>query len=194
MSDKAEEMPELEPDDMETAVRGENNDSAGSREALETELSVVKEQMLRALAEAENTRRRALKEREDAMRYSVTSFARDLLTTLDNFDRAIKSIPEDLRNGDARVQNLVAGLDAVEREMLGTFDKHGIKKVHPLGEPFNPHFHEVMVEMPGTGQPAGTVVQVFDSGYVIHDRLLRPARVGVAKDSAELPKNIDEKV
>lgn len=194
MSDPANNMPELEPEDVEIAARSSNEDNAGSREALETELAVVKEQMLRALAEVENTRRRALKEREDAMKYSVTSFARDLLTTLDNFDRAMKAIPEELKTGDERVQSLVTGLEAVEREMLGTFDKHGVKKVHPLGEPFNPHFHEVMIEMAGTGQPVGTVVQVFESGYVIHDRLLRPARVGIAKDSAEIAKNIDEKV
>lgn len=160
----------------------EGEDPAARIAALEEEVRTAKDQALRALAEAENTRRRALKEREDVRKYAVADFARDLLDFADNFRRAIDSIPAGLAGGDERVKSVVAGIEAMEREILSRFEKHGIRKIEPLGEPFNPNFHEVMFEAPGTGKPAGAVIQVVESGYMLHDRLLRPARVGVAKD------------
>lgn len=150
--------------------------------ALEGELSTAKDHMLRALAEAENTRKRALKDREDAGKYAITAFARDLLDFTDNFRRALGAIPPDLIQADERVGNVISGIEAMEKEMLRVLDKHGIEKISPLDQPFNPNFHEVMFEVPGTGKPAGVVVQVIEPGYVIKDRLLRPARVGIAKD------------
>lgn len=147
------------------------------------ELAKVKDQLLRALAETENTRRRAAKEREDAAKYAVTAFARDLLDFSDNFRRAIDAIPEEMKNeGDDRIRNLIAGVAAMEQQMLRTFEKHGIKKIVPANEMFDPNFHEVIFEAPGTGKPAGTVIQIAEPGYTLHGRLLRPARVGVAKD------------
>jgi molecular chaperone GrpE len=153
---------------------------------LQQQLASVKDQGLRALAEADNVRKRAIKDREDATKYAISNFARDLLDYTDNFKRAIDSIPEDLKHtGDDRITNLLTGLEAMQRQLLQTFEKNGVKKIEPRDEPFNPHFHEVMFEVPGTGKPAGTIIQLVDAGYILHDRLLRPARVGVAKDEGQ---------
>lgn len=153
---------------------------------LQQQLASVKDQGLRALAEADNTRKRAVKDREDATKYAITNFARDLLDYTDNFKRAIDSIPEELKaSGDDRITNLLTGLEAMQRQLHQTLDKNGVKKIEPRDEPFNPHFHEVMFEIPGTGKPAGTIIQLVDAGYVLHERLLRPARVAVAKDEGQ---------
>ena len=134
------------------------------------------------MAETENTRKRALKEREDATKFAVTSFARDMLEIADNFRRALDAIPEEARNGDdPLIKNLMAGIEATERALLKNFEKHGIRKIEPMGEPFDPHFHEVMFEASVPGKNPGTIIQLVEPGYVLHDRLLRPARVGVAK-------------
>ncbi|MCB1556013.1 MAG: nucleotide exchange factor GrpE [Alphaproteobacteria bacterium] len=150
---------------------------------LESDLAQAKDQMLRALAEAENTRRRAVKEREDAGKYAVSSFARDLLSVADNFTRALAAISPAMTTGNEQLAAVVEGIEATGRELERAFEKQGIHKVTP-GENavFDPNLHEVMFEVPGTGKPPGTVMQVVETGYVIHDRLLRPARVGVAKD------------
>lgn len=153
--------------------------------ALQAEIDRTKDQMLRALADAENTRKRALKERDDAMRYSIANFARDMLTIADNLRRALDSAPADLMESEPRFKNVIDGVEATERELLKSFEKQGIRKIDPMDEPFNPNYHEVMFETPGTGKPAGTVVQVVEIGYILHDRLLRPARVGVAKDEGQ---------
>jgi molecular chaperone GrpE len=153
-------------------------------DALQAELDKTKDQMLRALAEAENNRKRALKERDDASKYAVSSFAKDMLNVADNLRRALDAVPIDLRE-DSRVKALIEGIEATEREMLRGFEKTGIRKITPDGELFNPNYHEVMFEAPGSGKPPGTIIQIIDSGYILHDRLLRPARVGVAKDEGQ---------
>lgn len=150
-------------------------------EALQAELNTARDQTLRALAEAENSRKRAAREREDASKYAISNFARDLLGVSDNLRRALEAVPVDLLS-DERVKALLDGIDATERELLKAFEKSGIRKIEPVGETFNPNFHEVIFEAPGTGQPAGMIVQVIEAGYVLNDRLLRPARVGVAKN------------
>lgn len=152
---------------------------------LEAELEKTKDQMLRALADAENSRKRAMKEREDASKFAISNFAKDLITVADNFRRAIDSIPAEAAAADARVKSLLDGIEATERTMLKTFEQHGIRKIVPENEPFNPNYHDVMFEAPGTGKPAGTVIQVIEAGYVLNDRLLRPARVAVAKDEGQ---------
>lgn len=148
--------------------------------ALEEQLALAKDQTLRALAELENYRRRAQKEREDAGKYAVSSFARDLLSVSDNLRRALEAFPEDARQ-DIRVANLIEGIEATEKDLLKTFDKHGIQKIEPLDAPFDPNFHEVMFEAAIPGKAGGVVIQVIEPGYVLNDRLLRPARVGVSK-------------
>lgn len=148
---------------------------------LEEELAKAKDHLLRALADTENTRKRALKEREDATKYAISSFARDLLDFADNFHRALESIPDELKNADERISNVISGIEAMEKEFLRVFEKNGIRKIEPLDQIFDPNFHEVLFETPGTGKPGGTIIQVIEAGYMIKDRLLRPARVGVAK-------------
>lgn len=153
---------------------------------LQQQLAAMKDQALRALADADNTRKRAVKDREEASKYAVTSFARDLLDYSDNVKRAIDSIPEELKAvGDDRINSLLSGLDAMQRQLHQTLEKNGIKKIEPRDEPFNPHLHEVMFEVPASGKAPGMIVQLVDAGYMIHDRLLRPARVGVAKDEGQ---------
>ena len=105
-----------------------------------------------------------------------------MLDFSDNFQRALAAIPADLKTMEPRIESVVVGVEAMAKELLNTFEKHGIKKIEPLDQPFDANFHEVMFEAPNTGKPAGTIIQVIDAGYVIKDRLLRPARVGVAKD------------
>jgi len=150
--------------------------------SMETSLAQSNDQLLRSVAEMDNLRKRSIREREDASKYAVTSFAKDLLDVADTFARALQAIPPELRD-DPKVSILVQGIEATEKSFLSCFSKNGIRKIDPLDEPFNPHFHEVMFESPVAGKATGTIIQVIESGYVINDRLLRPARVGVAKAS-----------
>jgi molecular chaperone GrpE len=148
--------------------------------ALEAELAEQKDRLLRALAETENVRRRAQREREDASKYAVTGFAKDMLSAADNLRRALESLPEaDVK--DERTRSLLAGVAATERELLSVFERHGIRRIDPKGEPFDHNFHQAIFEAEREDQPTGTVVEVLQPGYVLHDRLLRPAMVGVAK-------------
>ena len=146
----------------------------------EAEAAELKDRLLRALAETENVRRRAERERTDATKYGVTQMARDLLDVADNLRRAIESVPESQVRDDV-TRNLLAGVAATERALLSAFERHGIKRLDPKGERFDHNFHQAIFEAENTGQPAGTVVEVLQPGYVLHDRLLRPAMVGVAK-------------
>ncbi len=157
---------------------------------LEAELARLKDHMLRALADAENTRKRATKDREDASRFAVTSFARDMLDIADNFRRALDAIPEEAKAGDnPLIKTMMEGIEATERALMRTFEKHGIRKIAPMDEMFDPNFHEVIFEAPMPGKQPGTIIQMVEPGYVLNDRLLRPARVGVASGAAH---KIDE--
>ncbi len=172
-------------------------DQAARIAELEAALAAEKERGLRALAEAENTRRRGIKDREDAGKFAISRFARDLLDVLDNFSRAMDSVPEDLKEVDDRINAVVSGVESVQNDMLKIFSAHGIKKIEPLDEKFDANFHEVMFEVPGSGKPEGIIVQVMEPGYVISERLLRPARVGVAKgdpNAASVGNEIDQEV
>lgn len=148
--------------------------------SMEAALAQSNDQLLRTVADMDNLRKRAVREREDAGKYAITNFAKDLLDVADTFQRALQTIPADLRE-DARINSIVQGIEATERSLLTCFEKSGIQKIEPLDEPFNPHFHEVMFEAPVPGKASGIIIQVIEPGYVINDRLLRPARVGVAK-------------
>ncbi len=154
---------------------------------LQQQLDAMRDQMIRAVAEADNIRKRAVKEREDTAKYAIASFARDLLDVSDNLRRALEAMPTDLLEQDPRLKNLIDGIGATERTLLKTFEKHGITRIDPLHEIFNPNYHEVMFEAPLPGKQAGTVIQILESGYLLHDRLLRPARVGVVKDDGAPP-------
>lgn len=147
---------------------------------LEAELAEQKDRLLRALAETENVRRRAQREREDASKYAVAGFAKDLLSVADNLRRALESLPESEVRDD-RTRSLLAGVAATERELLSIFERHGIRRIDPKGERFDHNFHQAIFEAERPDQPTGTVVEVLQPGYVLYDRLLRPAMVGVAK-------------
>jgi molecular chaperone GrpE len=160
-------------------------DAASGRVAqLEAEVASLKDQALRAMAEAENTRRRAAREKEDASKYAVAGFAKDMLNVADNLRRALEAVPSESAENEL-VKSLTVGVEATERQLLAALERAGIKKLEPLGETFDPNFHQVMFEIENTGKPAGTVVQVLQAGYVIHGRLLREAMVGVAKGGAD---------
>jgi molecular chaperone GrpE len=148
--------------------------------AVEAELANTKERLLRALADTENVRRRFQRERDDTQKYAITAFAKDLLSTADNLRRALEALPE-AEVSDARTRSLLDGVAATERELLGAFERHGLRRIDPQGEPFDHNFHQAIFEAERPGVPAGTVVEVLQPGYVLHDRLVRPAMVGVAK-------------
>lgn len=151
--------------------------------ALQSEVAVLKDQVLRARAETENVRRRADRDRQDASAYAVTGFARDMLTVSDNLRRALDAMPKDVAND---MKGFVEGVEMTERELLNTMERYGIKKVEPeVGEKFDHKFHQAMFEVPTAEHAPGSVMQIVAPGYVIKDRLLRPAMVGVAKGEAK---------
>lgn len=172
---------ELPPENQETAQSAP--DPATPNPV--AELAALKDQLLRAIAEGENLRRRAQRERDEAVKYAAAGLARDLLTVSDNLGRALDAVPAG--GGDAMTETLRAGVELVQRELSAAFEKHGIRRIEPLGERFDPHLHQAMFEVPGSEYPSGTVAQVIQPGYVMGERLLRPALVGVAKGSAEVP-------
>lgn len=188
---KAEQQP-AEPTQAEQAApqaSAENTALIAELQAkvttAETALAQANDQLIRTVADMENLRKRSVREREDASKYAVTGFAKDLLEVADTFHRALQSIPEELRN-DERISNIIQGIEATERSLLSCFEKNGIKKIEPLDLPFDPNFHEVMFEAPVPGKAGGVIIQIIEPGYVINDRLLRPARVGVAKADPNL--------
>jgi molecular chaperone GrpE len=183
MTHDDDETPQPAPDGMAQASAA---DGADRLPALEAELAETKDRLLRALAETENVRRRAQREREDASKYGAANFARDILNVADNLRRALDSLPEE-QVGDELTRTMRQGVAATERELLAAFERHGIRRVDPVGERFDHNLHQAMFEVERTGQAPGTVVQVLQPGYVMHDRLLRPAMVGVAKGEGRAP-------
>ena len=151
----------------------------------QAEAGDLKDRLLRALAEAENVRRRALRERDDAAKYGVASFAKDLLDVADNLRRALDSVPES-QIRDELIRTLLAGVAATERALLAAFERNGIRRIDPKGERFDHNLHQAIFEAENTGQPPGTIVEVLQPGYLLHDRLLRPAMVGVAKGEPKI--------
>jgi len=180
--DKTPPTPNDELADQETA-EAETPDPAPSDNetaALRAEIDDLKNRLLRAVAETENLRRRAEREREETAKFAVTRFARDLLPVADNLRRALDSVPEGAAENEA-LANFIAGVEMTERELLQVFEKHGIKAIHPLGEKFDHNLHQAMFETETDDHPPGAITQVMQIGYVLKERLLRPAMVGVAK-------------
>jgi len=150
--------------------------------ALEAEKADLKDKLLRTLADMENMRRRTEREVADARAYGIANFARDMLTVADNFQRAIDNVPAEAREGaEPAFKALIEGIELTERDMLKALERHGVKRLEPQGQKFDPNLHQAMFEVPDPGVPSGTVVQVVQTGYVIGERVLRPALVGVAK-------------
>lgn len=159
-------------------------DPAGRVAELEAEVARLKDQALRALADAENTRRRSQREIEENSKFAVSAFARDILPVADNLRRALDSIPAEARAGDERLDRFAAGVELTERELLSVLERHGIKRIDPVGQPFDHNLHQAVMQVDSAEAPPGSVVQVFQAGYTIHGRLLRPAMVTVAKGTA----------
>ena len=149
--------------------------------AMTAERDALKDQLLRALADTENMRRRSEREAETARKYGHTQFARDLVGAIDNLARALASAPEDKSSLDESVQSLLTGIELSWTEIQSAIEKHGVRQINPLGEKFDYNFHQAMFEVPTNDQPPGMVLEVVQHGYALYDRLLRPAMVGVSK-------------
>lgn len=170
-NDSAKEDPEVSPEGEADAV--------DVIEKLNAENTQLKDQLLRSRAETENVRRRGERERADAGAYAVTGFARDMLTVLDNMRRTLDAMPDEIADN---MKSFIEGVELTERELLKTFETHGISKVHPeLGEKFDANIHQAMFEMESDEHPHGHIAQAVAPGYLIKDRLLRPAMVGTVK-------------
>jgi len=164
---EAQAKPAASPDPLAEAAR---------------EVAEYKDKLLRTLAEMENLRRRTEREVADARLYGIASFARDILAVADNMDRALQALDAELREkADAGLKALLDGVEITERELLKVLDKHGVKKFEPKGEKFDPNLHQAMYEVPDASLQPGTVAQVVQAGYMIGERVLRPAMVAVAK-------------
>lgn len=158
----------------------------GSVEALTKEVADAKDRALRTLAEMENLRKRTMKEVADARSYGITSFARDVLDIADNLQRALDAVPVETREAaDPGLKALIEGVELTEKSLHKTLEKNGVQKLDPLGEKFDPNFHQAMYEVPDSSVPTGTVVQVVQGGYKIGERILRPALVAVTKGGAK---------
>src|SRR5262245_1024058 len=173
------EVPEADP----VTLSGDQDDPRDAEIlALKEEAGLSKDRLLRTLAEMDNLRKRTEREKAEATLYAASNFARDILSVSDNMDRALATAEADhLKEATEPVKNLVAGVEMTRRDLLNVFERHGIKRIDPMGEKFDPHFHQAMFEVPTNEQPPGTVVQVMQPGFKIGDRVLRPAFVGVAK-------------
>jgi molecular chaperone GrpE len=172
------------------AVQSDAERDAAAVQALIAENAGLKDKVLRTLAEMENLRRRTDKEVADAKSYGVASFARDMLTFADNLKRALDNVPAEAReSADSLLKSFVEGIELTERDFLSRLSRHGVKKLDPKGQKFDPNFHEALFEAHDESVPAGTVAQVIEEGFSIGDRVLRPAKVGVARGG---PKATDK--
>lgn len=166
--------------DVETPVAEEEADAESPFARLEVELEKLRNEVLYAQAETQNVRRRLEKEKADASTYAATGFARDVLSVADNLSRALQAIPNELRE-DERIKALLTGLEMTGKELDNVFQRNGITKIEAIGEKLDPNKHQAMIELPHAEAEPGTVIQEMQTGYMIKDRLLRPALVGVAK-------------
>ncbi|MDB5686181.1 MAG: grpE [Rhizorhabdus sp.] len=167
--------------DVEIETPAEAGEEGGSPFAkLEAELEKLRNEVLYAQAETQNVRRRLEKEKTDASAYAATNFARDILSVADNLSRALAAMPVDLRE-DERLKPLLTGIEMTGKELESVFQRNGIKKIEAMGEMLDPNKHQAMIELPHDTAAPGTVIQEMQAGYMIKDRLLRPALVGVAK-------------
>jgi molecular chaperone GrpE len=183
MTEKRQDHP-LPEDEAAKAAAADSPDLEADYEAfmrLARENEDLKDRALRLAAEMENLRRRTTRDVQDARTYAIANFARDMLSVSDNLRRALDAIPADARQADASLAALAEGVEMTERAMLSALERHGVKKLEPEGERFDPNFHQAMFEVPNKDVADNTVVQVVQTGYVIGDRVLRPAMVGVAR-------------
>lgn len=173
---------------------GQDNAPLDEADMLRGEVAELKDRLLRALADVENIRRRSEREKFDASQYAVTKFARDVLGVADNFQRAIEACPPEARaSASPQVKAVIDGVEATERQLLATLERHGVKPIDTTNAKFDPNLHQAIAEVPAEGKAKGTIVTTVQAGYMIGDRLLRPAMVTVAKGDAPPPPSVDTK-
>ena len=173
------------PEEKDGSAGAAGAEPAPSWSSPEEQVAELKDRLLRAMAETENVRRRAERDREEAQKYAVTGLARDLVGIVDNLHRAIEAAPATADQDEGVLKSLLVGVELTQRELLAVLERHDIRAINPIGEKFNPNYHQAMFEVPETGQAPGTIVEVTEVGYAIADRLLRPAAVGVAAASRD---------
>ena len=187
-SDEESVKVEVDTDEQATTVDEKIVEDISIEERIENkdkQIQELKDQLLRSLADAENLRKRTVKEISDAKKYSHISFVRDLVSSVDNLQRALEVVPEDKSQLSEPIKNLIIGLEIVEKEIINTFEKHSLKLINPLGEKFDYNLHQAMFEIPTNEKESGYVVEVSQKGYLLYDRLVRPAMVGISKKSEE---------
>ncbi|MCZ4272220.1 nucleotide exchange factor GrpE [Maritalea porphyrae] len=197
---------ELDEDQAQENAAGEQ-EAASQTQVLEAENAKLKDRLLRAVAEMENLRKRTERDVKDARQYAMANFARDMLTATDNLSRALMTMAQEAKDeAEGPFKSLIEGVEMTEREMHRLLEKNGITKLEPKGEKFDPNFHQAMFEIPNSDVAENTVMEVMQAGYVIGERVLRPAMVGVAKggpkvvpinngdDAAETGENLDRSV
>jgi len=185
-SEKEEQVSEEPRDQEETEISPED-----LIEKLNEEITSLKDQRLRAIAELENFRKRAEKDQSDALKYGISNFAKEIINIRDNIERAQSSISDEAKNNEA-IKSVIEGIDLIAQSVVSTFEKIGIKKIESLNEKFDHNLHQAMMEIENEELEPGTIVQELIPGYTLHDRLLRPAMVGVSKKSKKIEDNADK--
>ena len=185
-SEKEEQVSEEIKDQEEAEISPED-----LIEKLNEEITDLKDQRLRAIAELENFRKRAEKDQSDALKYGISNFAKEIINIRDNIERAQSSISDEAKNNEA-IKSVIEGIDLIAQSVVSTFEKIGIKKIESLNEKFDHNLHQAMMEITNDELDPGTIVQELIPGYTLHDRLLRPAMVGVSKKSKKIEDNADK--
>ena len=185
-SEKEEQVSQEPKDQEETEISPED-----LIEKLNEEITSLKDQRLRAIAELENFRKRAEKDQSDALKYGISNFAKEIINIRDNIERAQSSISDEAKNNEA-IKSVIEGIDLIAQSVVSTFEKIGIKKIESLNEKFDHNLHQAMMEIENEELEPGTIVQELIPGYTLHDRLLRPAMVGVSKKSKKNEDNADK--
>jgi len=185
-SEKEEQVSEEPKDQEEAEISPED-----LIEKLNEEITSLKDQRLRAIAELENFRKRAEKDQSDALKYGISNFAKEIINIRDNIERAQSSISDEAKNNEA-IKSVIEGIDLIAQSVVSTFEKIGIKKIESLNEKFDHNLHQAMMEIENEELEPGTIVQELIPGYTLHDRLLRPAMVGVSKKSKKIEDNADK--
>ena len=185
-SEKEEQVSEEPKDQEEAEISPED-----LIEKLNEEIAGLKDQRLRAIAELENFRKRAEKDQSDALKYGISNFAKEIINIRDNIERAQSSISDEAKNNET-IKSVIEGIDLIAQSVVSTFEKIGIKKIESLNEKFDHNLHQAMMEIENEELEPGTIVQELIPGYTLHDRLLRPAMVGVSKKSKKNEDNADQ--
>lgn len=181
---KKADAPRSEP---QAANEGADAQGPAGLDALAAENADLRDRLLRAIAEMENLRRRTEREKADTARYAISNFARDVLTVGDNLKRTVDHVPAEAAAQDPALKSFLEGVELTERELLNVLERHGVTRIEPLGQRFDPNTQQAMYEVPDPSVPEGTVVEVMQAGYTIGDRCLRPALVAVAKGGGKAP-------